>query len=100
MNMGILKRKRVVPFKFWDLRQLHGGMADEMSWRVYFEFGHADMVRKEINGSTDYSKSLCLVQKSLRDCCHRPSGVQTNGIAVCHCVSHVLLTYCVQDIYY
>lgn len=75
-----------------------------MSWRVYFEFGHADMVRKENKGSADCSMSLYLVQKSLRGCCYRPSRVQTVLLFVSVCLMNYLyivyklfITYCRRD---
>ena len=90
INMGILKRKKFVPFRFWDLRQLHGEMVDEMSWRVYFEFGHGQE-RKEsflrlFQNTVFFTEEP---QKLL------PSGVQTSDIAVFQYMSYVLLMYCV-----
>lgn len=66
-NMGILKRKRFVASGFCHLRRLPGDMAVEVSWGVYFGFGHTDMGRKENQGPAEHYKPLYLLQKSHRE---------------------------------
>lgn len=65
--MGILKRKSLAVSRFRDLRWLHGEMAVEVSWGLYFKFGHADVGRKENKGPTDCYKLSYLLQKSHRE---------------------------------